>query len=88
MSSPNVVIVTKEEDAVSTHTISLEGLATCSHEQADTRIFVHARHAAEEDSNILMVKANDTDVLVIAVSILPGPQEVGLQQLRIAFGKG
>ena len=89
MATPNVVIVTKEEDAVSNmHTINLDEVAPCSHEEADTRIFVHARHATEKGSKVLMVKASDTDVLVIAVSVLPALQEIGLQQLWIAFGQG
>eukprot|EP00745_Piridium_sociabile_P026562 TRINITY_DN4240_c0_g2_i9.p1 TRINITY_DN4240_c0_g2~~TRINITY_DN4240_c0_g2_i9.p1 ORF type:complete len:1084 (-),score=281.98 TRINITY_DN4240_c0_g2_i9:490-3741(-) len=88
MATPNVVIVTKEEDAVSNHTINLDEVAPCSHEEADTRIFVHARHAAEVGSKVLIVKASDTDVLVIAVSVLPHLQEIGLQQLWIAFGQG
>ena len=35
-----------------------------------------------------MTNANDTDVLVIAVSALPQLQELGLQKLWIAFGQG
>ena len=88
MSSQNVVIVTKEEDAVSNHTINLAGVAPCSHEESDTRIFVHARHATEAGSKAIMVKASDTDVLVIAVSVLQALQELGLQQLWLAFGQG
>jgi len=38
------VIDTKEDDAVSTQTINMEELVSCSHEEADTRIFVHARY--------------------------------------------
>ena len=53
-----MVIVTKQEDAVSNHTISLDEMAPCSHEEADTRIFVHARHATAEGSKVLVVKAN------------------------------
>ena len=87
MSSQNV-IVTKEEDAVSNHTIDLAGVAPCTHEESDTRIFVHARHAAEAGSKVIMVKASDTDVLVIAVSVLQTLQELGLQQLWLAFGQG
>ena len=49
---------------------------------------MHARHATEKGSKVLMAKASDTDVLVIAVSVLPALQEIGLQQLRIAFGQG
>lgn len=35
-----------------------------------------------------MVKASDTDVLVIAISVLPLLQEIGLLQLWMAFGQG
>ena len=66
----------------------MDGLAPCSHEEADTRIFLHARNAAEEGSKVLMIKANDTDVLVITISALPALQHIGLQQLWMAFGRG
>ncbi|KAJ8377441.1 hypothetical protein AAFF_G00259990 [Aldrovandia affinis] len=79
---------TREEDAVSNRTINLAGVAPCSHEEADTRIFVHARHATEAGSKVIMVKASDTDVVVIAVSVLQALQELGLQQLWVAFGQG
>ena len=87
MATPNVVIVTKEEDAISNSTIDLAGVAPCSHEEADTQIFVHARHAAEAGSKVIMVKANDTDILVIAISVLQALQNLGLQQLWVAFGQ-
>ena len=35
----------------------------------------------------MMIKASDTDVLVIAVSVLPSLQQSGLQQLRVSFGQ-
>ncbi|KAJ8381282.1 hypothetical protein SKAU_G00020600 [Synaphobranchus kaupii] len=63
-------------------------MAPCSHEEADTWIFVHARQAVEEGCKSILIKANDTDVLVIAVSVLPTLQELGVQQLWIAFGQG
>ena len=88
MPSPNMVIVTKEENALSNHTISLEGVSPCSHEEADTRIFVHARHAAQEGRTSLLVKACDTDILVIAISVMPTLHAIGLQQMWIAFGQG
>ena len=87
--SPNMVIVTKEDNALSYHTISLEGVPPCSHKEADTRIFFHARHAAQEGSESLLVKASDTesDILVIAISVMPTLQAIDLQQLWIAFGQ-
>ena len=84
----NVIIVTKEEFALSNQMISLDHVAPCSHEEADTRIFVHARHAVMEGNQTLMIKANDTDVVVIAISMLSTLQELGLQKLWIAFGQG
>ncbi len=63
-------------------------MAPCSHEEADTRMFVHAKQAVMEGYQTLMIKANDTDVVVIAISILPSLQELGLQKLWIAFGQG
>ena len=85
MPSPNVMIVTTEENALSNNTISLEGVSPCSHKEADTRIFVHA---AQEGSKSLLVKASDTDILVIAISVMPTLQAICLQQLWIAFGQG
>ena len=84
----NVVIVTKKEDAVSNHSVNLDAVASCSHEEADTCIFVHAKHATETGSKVIMIKASDTDVVVIAVSALPALQELGLHQLWITFGQG
>ena len=68
--------------------ISLEGMSPCSHEGPDTRIFVHARHAAQEGSKSLLVIASDTDILVVTISVMPTLQAVGMQQLWIAFGQG
>ena len=49
MTAGNPVIITKEENAITSDTsANLEEVAPCTHEEADTRIFVHARHAATE----------------------------------------
>lgn len=65
MAPPNVIIVTKEDDALN-HTINLAHMALCTHEEAETQILVHAKHVAEEGR-----KVSDTDILVIEVSVLP-----------------
>jgi len=87
MSARSKVIVTKEDDAVSTQTINMEELVARSHDEADTQIFVHAIHAVRQGSKATMIKASDTDVLVIAVSVLPSLQQSGLQQLWVSFGQ-
>ena len=62
---------------------SLDAVAPWSHEEADTRVFVglHARDATSQGSKPITIKANDTDVVVIAVSTMPSLQELGLQKL-------
>jgi DNA mismatch repair ATPase MutL len=56
--------LTQEEDVVCNQSISLEGLTHCNHEKADTRVFLHSKHAAADGNKSIMIKANDTDVLV------------------------
>ena len=53
MSARNKVIVTKEDDAVSTQTINMEELVPCSHEEADTRI---CNKVVSNSSGFLLVK--------------------------------
>ena len=51
MTTANAVVVTKEENAVTSANfanMSLEELAPCTHEEADTRLFLHAWHAVRE----------------------------------------
>lgn len=67
---------------------SLDGVSPCSQEEADTRLFIHARDAALNGSKSIIIKANDTDVLIIAVSVLSSLQDLGLQQMWIFFGQG
>lgn len=84
----STVIVTKGEDAISNTRKSLDAVSPCCHEEADCRIFVHARDATTDGSKSIIIKANDTDVLVIAISVLPSLQELGLEKMWIAFGQG
>ena len=74
--------------AVSSHAIILDALAPCTHGEPDAGRFVHARHGAAGGKNILIIKVNDTYVLVIAVSFLPILQELGLKKLWLALGQG
>ena len=51
-------------------------------------MFLHAKHAVEEGSKVILVKANDTDIVVIAMSNLQVLQDIGLDQLWVTFGHG
>lgn len=88
MKTANIVIVTKGEDAVSNQTTNLDAIAPCSHEEADTRIFLHAQHAVKQGHKSLMIDANDTDILIIATSVMPYLMQLGLEKMWVTFGKG
>ena len=78
----STILVTKEGCAIcNDNQKSLEAVSPCLREEADTRISVHARNAAIEGSKALVFKANDTDIVVIAVSVLPQLQEIGVETL-------
>ena len=63
----------------------MQGLSPCDHEEADTRIFVHVKHAANEHSRI-MIKTIDTDVVCIAISCVKRIPE--LEDLWVEFESG
>ena len=67
--------------------VSLSRMTPCSHEEADTRIFLQVKDVVKEGIKTVMISANDTDVLVIAVGMFSQLQELGLQEMWIALGK-
>ena len=88
MTTANIVIVTKGEDAVSNQAAELDAVALCSHEEADTCLFLHARHAVYEGHKSLMIDANDTNRVVIATSVMSALMQLGLEKMRVNFSKG
>ena len=87
MQSDNAIIATREGTVVSNRA-TRPSLTPCDHEEADTRLFVHVRDAVREGRHTIIVKASDTDVLVIALAILPELIEVGLERMWLAYGQG
>ena len=57
----------------------------CSHEEADLKLFLHARHTSE-NRDILLIKTVDSDVVVIAVYAFQQLRNLG--QLWIELGTG
>ena len=49
---------------------------------------MHASDAEIEGSKALVMKANDIDIVVIAVSVLPQLQKIDVETLWTAFGHG
>ena len=58
------IVVTKEENVVSNKVIAL-----CNHEEADTHMFLHAKHAALGSIKSVNIVSYDTDVLVKGVAV-------------------
>ena len=85
MTVPDMIVLVKRPDVLSTSETSLDFLDKCFHEEANSQIFVHAKHAKKEGSKAIMIIANDTDVLVISLSIFSSLHDLSLQQLWVAF---
>ena len=60
-------------------------LTPCTHEEFDTRVMLHAANAASQGYKRILIIANDTDVVVLAVSFF---NEIGAEKLWVTFGKG
>ncbi|KAG7177456.1 hypothetical protein Hamer_G016752 [Homarus americanus] len=62
-------------------------LAPCNHEEADTRMMVHAVDALECGHRRILIRTVDTDVAILAVALANERSEV-LDELCLAFGTG
>lgn len=63
----------------------MDSLAPCSHEEADTRLLIHALDTAANGHHRILIRSNDTDVVVLAISL------AGLLQAHkiwVTFGCG
>lgn len=64
----------------------LTSLAPCNHEEADSRLLLHASHAAQHGHHAILIRTVDTDVVVLAVSLAQELQPE--DKLWLAFGTG
>ena len=64
---------------------SIDQISPCSHEEADTRLLLHAKDAVQHGCERIMIRTVDTDVVVLAVALyLP----IHASELWISFGVG
>ena len=82
---PGQVIVTRDDEVLSSAPCDLAGLMSCTHEEAYTRMFVNATDGAEHGMNKILLRTVDTDVVVIGISMA---QKIGCDCLWFAFGTG
>ena len=64
--------------------VSSNSLQPCSHEEADTRLFLHVQDCSRSGSRV-MIRSTDTDVIVLAVANF---RRLPVQEIWIAFGVG
>ncbi|KAG7176515.1 hypothetical protein Hamer_G024553 [Homarus americanus] len=62
-------------------------LAPCNHEEADTRMMVHAADALECGHRRILIRTVDTDVVILAVALANERSEV-LDELWLTLGTG
>lgn len=62
----------------------LTGLAPCNHEEADGRLMLHTQDAVQQGCTKVMVRSVDTDVLVLAISVVHRIED--LDELWVSMG--
>ena len=82
---PRIVIVTRDDEVLSPAPCDLVRLMSCTPEEADTRMFVHASDGAEHGMNKILPRTVDTYVVVIGISMA---QKNGCGCLWFAFRTG
>lgn len=78
------IVVTKEEKVVSNRALDTEFVSPCNHGEADTRMFLHAKHAALGGSRSINIVSSDTDVVVIGVAVF---EDLNVDALWVTFRK-
>ena len=63
----------------------LSRLEPCIHEEADTRIMLHAKDSAVSGNERIIIRTIDTDIVVLSISIF---HVVPVYKLWVAFGSG
>lgn len=80
-------IVTTHGDAVlsTANRREMLVLSPCTHEEADTRLMVHALDACLSGHRRIKIRTNDTDVVVLAISVA---NTISAEELWVAYGSG
>ena len=85
------VITTYGQDVRCTSPRETACLSPCTHEEADTRMFLHAADAVQQGDQKILLRTVDTDVLVLAVFVfhdLSSMRPEEQLEIWVAFGTG
>lgn len=78
------IVVTKEEKVVSNRALDTEFVSPCNHEEADTRMSLHAKPAALGGNRSMNIVSSDTDVVVIGMAVF---EDLNVDALWVTFRK-
>ena len=84
-SDSKVVVSTNGENVISSVVVDTSDISPCNHEEADTRIFLHAKNISAAGHQKISVKTVDTDVVVVAIGLF---DQLNVEELWIEFGNG
>lgn len=79
------VVSTCGPNVLSSHPQETDKIVPCTHEEADTRMLLHAADAAREGFKKITLWTVDTDVVVLAIAHV---SELDIEELWVAFGTG
>ena len=65
----------------------LTALDPCNHEESDSRMLLHASHAAKHGQHSIVIRTVDTDAVVLAVSVVQQLQPEDKQWLTFGTGQ-
>ncbi len=84
----NKMICTTKGDIVLSSNPELvdDSISPSTHEEADTRLLLHAAHCVSQGKTRILIRTVDTDVLVLAIACCQ--QIANLEELFVAFGVG
>ena len=77
----HVLVNTTDSQSVA----DFDTIMPCNHQEADSRIFLHLSHAAQQGHSKAFIRTVDSDVVIIAVGHFGS---LGVMELRIGFGTG
>ena len=60
-------------------------ISPSDHEEADTRTLLHAAHMKQQGMDSINLRANDTDVLILAIF---SQAHLGFKEFWLSFGTG
>ena len=79
------LFTTKADQVLSNRPTDISALSPCKHEEADTRLMLHLKHASDQGHSKAYIRTVDTDVVVLTISHF---HDMSLSELWVGLGSG